>query len=319
MLFIRFENRLGRSFKVLATAAAAVLLCMAAPAPTTFAKEVKPKGFDTPEAAVQCLVDALRKQDMAELEKVFGSVGMDVLDSGDAVADSSAREKFVKAFDEKHHVTKTSDGQAELVVGSDDWPFPIPIVAEKKKWVFDAEAGRDELTNRRIGRNELNTIRVLEAFVQAEREYFQFDYDEDGVLEYAQKLVSDQDKRDGLFWPVKEGEDPSPMGPLVAQAVAEGYKKSESGPTPYHGYFFKLLTGQGPDASGGAYSYIINGNMVAGYAVLAWPAEWDNSGLMTFMVNSNGVIYEKDLGEKTAEIAAGMNSYNPDSTWRLAR
>ena len=160
---------------------------------------------------------------------------------------------------------------------------------------------------------------MLDSYVQAQREYYRLDYDDDAVLEYAQKILSTEGQHAGLFWPVGEGEDPSPLGPLIAKAAGEGYKKQDAAPVPYHGYYFKILTAQGPDAPGGAFSYVINGNMVAGYAAVAWPAEWDNSGLMTFVVNGNGVIYEKDLGEKTAELAAAMNAYNPDATWRRAR
>lgn len=283
------------------------------------AKEIKPLEFATPDAAVQAFVDAVRKGDLAQVLKILGPAGQDIMGSGDPVADEATKKKFLDAFDQKHAIVKKSDAEAELVLGSDDWPFPIPIVQEKKKWIFDTEAGKEEILNRRIGRNEIKTIEVLEAYVHAQREYYRLDYDEDGVPEYAQKLMSSEGQHDGLFWPVEEGEDPSPLGPLVADAAAEGYKKRDSGPAPYHGYYYKILTAQGPDAPGGAYSYIINGNMVAGFAAMAWPAEWDNSGLMTFVVNANGIIYEKDLGEKTAEIAQAMNAYNADGSWKRAK
>lgn len=282
-------------------------------------KEVKPQGFASPEAAVQALVDAAKKSDPVAIVKIFGSAGEDLFATEDEVQDAKRREMFAAAFDETHSLAKKSDDQVELVLGKDHWPFPIPIVKVGKKWFFDMEAGREEILNRRIGNNELSTLRVFEAYVQAQREYHQLDYDQDEVLEYAQMLVSSEGKRDGLFWPVSEGENLSPMGPLVAEAAAEGYTKKGGTPVPYHGYYFKLLGAQGPDAPGGAFSYIVNGNMVAGYALLAWPAEYGNTGIMSFVVNSNGTIYEKDFGEKTAEIAAAMNAYNPDATWKRAK
>lgn len=282
-------------------------------------KEVKPQMFATPEMAVQALIDAAKKNDDAAILKIFGSGGMDLIGSGDEVADSKRRQAFLTAYDEGHSVVMLTEDWAELTMGKDHWPFPVPVVKVGKKWCFDVEAGKEEILNRRIGFNELSVLAVFEAYVQAQREYYQLDYDQDEVLEYAQRVLSSEGLKDGLFWPVSEGQHPSPLGPMVADAAAEGYKRPGAAPAPYHGYFYKVLKAQGPDAPGGAFSYVVNDNMVAGYALLAWPAEYGNSGIMTFTVNSNGTIYEKDLGEKTAEVAAAMNAYNPDATWKRAK
>jgi hypothetical protein len=306
----------GRSFAIALLAAA--FLWVALPGGVA-AKEIKPKGFATPEAAVQAFVDAVRGNNVVELVKILGPDGIDIVSSGDKVEDNAIRDRFLKDYDQKHAVVVKGPEEAELVTGSDNWPFPIPIVKAGKAWILDAAAGLEEIQNRRIGRNELSTLDVLEAFVQAEREYYQLDWDDDAVPEYAQKIMSSEGQKDGLYWVAAEDEEASPLGPFVAKAASEGYTRQEGGAKPYHGYTFKILTAQGPDAPGGAYSYVLNGNMVAGFAMVAWPAEWDNSGLMTFVVNGNGVIYEKDLGEKTGEIASAMTTYNPDSTWRRAR
>jgi hypothetical protein len=310
------RNSGGGLWKVTLFAAALCFLVLPlAAAP----KEVKPQGFATPEDAVQALVDAAKKKDAGAILKIFGSAGEDLLKTEDEVQDAQRREKFIAAYEEIHSVVKKSDDQAELILGKDHWPFPVPIIKEGKKWFFDVEAGREEILNRRIGNNELSTIKVFEAYVQAQREYNLLDYDQDEVLEYAQKVMSAEGLRDGLFWPTAEGETPSPFGPFVADAAAEGYKKKEGGPAPYHGYYYKVLTAQGPDAAGGAFSYLVNGNMVAGYAMVAWPADYGNTGIVTFVVNSYGTIYEKDLGEKTGEIAGALNAYNPDATWKRAK
>ena len=186
-------------------------------------------------------------------------------------------------------------------------------------WVFDTKAGREEVLNRRIGRNELNAIQVCLAYVEAQQEYASTDRERDGIIQYAQKIVSDTDRRDGLYWKAAEGEIPSPLGPFTAQAAAEGYRRASDKPAPYHGYYYKILKGQGKSAPGGAYSYVINGHMVAGFALVAWPAEYGVSGVMTFVVNQNGTVYQKDLGPKTEEIAKAMTLYNPDRTWKRAQ
>jgi hypothetical protein len=280
---------------------------------------IQPRKFPTPEAAVKALVDAARKNSDQDLVKIYGSSGEDLINSGDDVQDANRRAKWLAEYDADHAVVLKYPDEAELVMGKDHWPFPVPIVKVGNKWIFDAEAGREEILNRRIGADELNTMEVLKAYVQAQREYYFLDRDDDEVLEFAQRIMSTKDRRDGLYWETGEGEDPSPMGPLLASAGAEGYDLAGTKPVPYHGYFFKILTAQGPDAAGGSYSYIVNGNMVAGFAMVAWPADRGNSGIMTFLVNANGVIYQKDLGDKTSEVAPAMKEYNPDATWSHAQ
>lgn len=289
------------------------------PAASPGKKEIKPQAFPTPEAAVQALVDAARRNDDAALVNIYGPSGEDLIHSGDEVQDAQRRAKFLEEYEASHSIVLKYEDEAELVIGKDHWPFPVPLVKVGKKWLFDAEAGKEEILNRRIGANELSTLNVLEAYVQAQREYYAVDHDMDEVPEYAGRVMSTKGMRDGLFWEAGEGEDLSPMGPLVAGAASEGYDAEGLRATPYHGYRFKVLKAQGPDAAGGAFSYVVGDNMVAGFAMVAWPAEYGNSGVMTFLVNANGIIYQKDLGEKTAEIASAMNQYNPDATWSRAK
>jgi hypothetical protein len=210
---------------------------------------------------------------------------------------------------------KDGDDKVALIFGREDWPFPIPLVRDQAGWSFDTAAGEQEILARRIGRNELGAIDVCRAYVQAQRNYASADHDGTGVMKYAQHIASTPGKRDGLYWPAVEGEPLSPFGPLVASAVAQGYSKKADKPTPYHGYLFRVLTAQGPHAPGGAYSYIVNGNMIAGFALVAYPVDYGNSGVMTFIVNQQGVVYQKDLGDDTGAIAAKMTLYDPDQSW----
>ena len=216
---------------------------------------------------------------------------------------------------------ETEEAKLILIVGQNDWPFPIPIVGQDGKFVFDTAAGKEEILNRRIGRNELYTIQVMLAVVDAQREYAMKDNDQDGLLEYAQKFRSDPGKKNGLFWRTKEGEEPSPLGALVAQARQEGYfeKEPTEGPSPYHGYFYRMLTAQGANANGGEFDYIVNGKMIGGFAIVAYPAEYGNSGVMTFIVNHDGVVYQKDLGEDAEKEARAMKRFDPDKTWTKAQ
>jgi len=266
--------------------------------------------FTSPEAAVTALVAATRANSTGKLVKILGSDGGKLIRSGDPVADKEGRAKFVAAYTQQHELDKSAD-RVTLVVGDDHWPLPIPIVRQGKAWRFDTRAGEQEILARRIGRNELSTIEVCRAYVDAQREYASIDRNGDGILEYAQKFTSAKGKHDGLYWPVKQGEPESPVGPLVASAHAEGYKR-----LPYHGYYYKILNGQGKNASGGAYSYMAKGRMIGGFALAAYPAEWSNSGIMTFLVNQDGVVYEKNLGPKTESIARGMRVFNPDDSWK---
>ena len=289
---------------------AATLVGLAAMAQPLLAATPAQRTFASPEAAVDALVAAARADRTAELVKILGPESRKLVNSGDTVADKLGRQKFVAVFAEKHSIEKADEGKATLVVGSEEWPFPIPLVRDGAVWRFDTAAGEREILRRRIGRNELSTIEVCGAYVDAQREYAAKDRNNDGILEFAQKFISTKGKQDGLYWETKPGELESPMGPLVARAHAEGYQRQ-----PYHGYYFKILKGQGKHAPGGAYSYLANGRMIGGFALVAYPATWGDSGIMTFLVNQDGVVYQKNLGPKTAEIARRMTSFDPDETW----
>jgi hypothetical protein len=291
----------------------------AAAAPKPAAKKpatVAPKRFASADAAAEALVAALRTNDTKALLAILGSEGRPLLSSGDAVVDRGNRMTFVNAYDAAHTLVPNGNTM-QLQVGEDDWPLPIPIVKTGEQWRFDARQGRDEILARRIGRNEIYTMQTCLAYVDAQREYYAADPNGDGILEYAQKFGSTPGKRDGLYWQTKEGEPPSPLGGLVTRARAEGYRKGE-GPTPYHGYIYRILTAQGPAAPGGAYDYITRGHMIAGFALVAFPAQYGSSGVMTFLVNHDGVVYQKDLGRNTRAVATAMKTFNPDGTWTKA-
>lgn len=270
-----------------------LLLALPAGAQTTFA---------TPEDAATALTTALKANDSKALLAIFGAQAKPLLGS-----DRQARERFVKAAGEAMRLEAVDGTRSVLRVGKQEWPFPIPLVKAGSGWRFDAQAGREELVNRRIGRNELAVIQVLGAYVDAQREYYLRNPQNEKLLHYAQRLNSTKGKRDGLYWPVKADEKPSPLGPLVA-----GVQPGER----YHGYSYRILKAQGRDAPGGAYSYLAQGRMIGGFALVAWPASYGNSGVMTFIVNHDGAVYEKDLGKETAELAAKITRFNPDKTWR---
>jgi hypothetical protein len=281
---------------------------------------VKQKSFPSAEEAVKALVAALRINDDKELLAIFGKEGKEVISSGDPVADKRGRELFLKKYEEKNSLVSQKNG-VTLVLGLDEWPFPIPVIKKGQKWSFDTANGKEELLNRRIGENELNTIETCLAIVDAEREYAMMDLDGDGVPEYAEKIMSDPGKKNGLYWETKEGEAPSPIGPELAEARAEGYgKKNPTGTRPpYHGYYFRALKAQGKNAAGGAYEYKIKGKMIGGFALVAYPAKYGNSGVMTFIVNHDGIVYQKDLGKDTAKSADAMKIFDPDKTWKKVK
>jgi len=278
---------------------------------------MKQRTFASPEEAVEALVTALRSNDVNALEAIFGPGSRDLIMSGDPVKDQSGRELFLKFYDEKNRLEETAD-KVFLFVGDDDWPLPIPIVKRDALWRFDAKEGMDEILARRIGQNELSVIQVCLAYVDAQREYVIKDRDTDGLLEYTQKFRSDPGKKNGLYWNVKEGEEQSPLGPLVAAAHEKGYTAKQSGgkPVPYHGYYYRILKAQGKNAPGGAYDYMVNGQMIGGFALVAYPARYASSGVMTFIVNHDGVVYEKDLSDNTENAALAMKLFNPDGTWK---
>lgn len=273
--------------------------------------------FESPDAAAQALVDAARGNKEQEILAVVGPSSKTWLLSGDAIADKNDWSGFVAAYDEKNKLDTAAGGRAVLNVGNDDWAFPAPIVKHGGAWAFDANAGREEFINRRVGRNELDAMQTLLAIVDAEREYAARDADGNGFPDYAKRIASTHGKKDGLYWPTKENEEESPMGPLVAAAAREGYGKDGAAKhAPYHGYYYRLLTSQGSDAPGGAYEYLVDDKLLGGFAVVAWPSSYGASGIMTFVVNHDGIVYAKDLGPQTAAHASVMTKFNPDGSWK---
>lgn len=276
------------------------------------------QGFSSPEEGGQALISGCAKNDVNQLIRIFGDKGKDLIVSGDDTADREGRARLVAAAQQLTRYTSDPQGRVFLNVGKDDWPFPIPLVKKNGLWYFDTEQGTEELINRRIGRNEIAAQLSILAFVDAQKEYYSQDRDGDGVKEYARKFASSPGQKDGLFWPAKEGEEESPLGPLAAKAVREGYSKKKKGsdPEPYHGYLFKILTTQGKAASGGIKNYVVKGNMTRGFALVAYPAQYGVSGIMTFIANQDGIIYQKDLGKKTGAAALSIMSFNPDKSWK---
>jgi len=273
------------------------------------------KSFSSPDEAVKAAIAAARGNDDKQMLAIFGPQSKEVLFSGDPIADKERRAEFIAAYNQKNRL-ETHGENTILIVGENDWPFPIPIVKKGQSFVFDTDKGKQEILNRRIGRNELDTIQTCLAVVDAEREYAMKDRDKNGLLEYAQKFVSDPGKKNGLYWETKAGEPESPLGPIMTQARSQGYQgKSSATPPPYHGYYYRILTAQGKNAPGGAYSYLVKGKMIGGFALVAYPAEYGNSGVMTFIVNHDGKVFQKNLGPSTPSIVKSMKEYNPDSTW----
>lgn len=309
---------------VAASAAQLAHSTMAASAQTTFA---------SPQEALQALVAAAKAKDRAALAKLFGPEHEQML-SGDEVEDNQDLAEFANAAQESAQLRKVNDNKFTITIGRDNWPAPVPLIQKDGKWLFDTKAGLEEVLNRRIGENELSAIATCRAYAVAQWEYYtEGDWDHDGVAEYARRLISTPGHHDGLYWETPEGENPSPLGQLIAAASAEGYAAKETTEVagkggsekeqpsfdraPYHGYYFKILTRQGPHAPGGKYGYLINGNMIAGYALIAYPDKWGNSGVMTFIVNQQGRVYQKNLGPPTGKLAPAMIEYDPDPSWKL--
>lgn len=282
------------------------------------AKDTAQMQFSSPKEAAQALFEAAKSDDQEKLMSIFGPDAKDILSSGDEVADKNSRNWFVKAYTEKHALLPRGKGTELLAVGANDFPFPIPIVNTGGKWRFDTTAGKEEILFRRIGHNELGAIKVCRTYVQAQHEYASAGRDGAPSGIYAQKLRSTPGKHDGLYWETKQGEPTSPMGPLVAFATTQGYA-AKSGDKPFRGYLYRVLEAQGPAASGGAEKYVVDGQLKKGFALIAYPAEYRSSGVMTFIVNQDGVVYQKDLGERTGEIAAEIKEYNPDKSWTAVR
>ncbi len=281
------------------------------------AATIQQKSFESPEKAVQALIESLKQNDMTSLKAILGPDSEKLISSGDPVADRQARDRFLAHYEESQRLEREGKSKVLVIIGKSEWPFPIPLVAKKNRWRFDTKAGLEEILNRRVGRNEFDTIQTCLAIIDAQREYAMDDYDGNGLHDYAAKFFSEPGKKNGLYWQTTGNETPSPLGELVVKAKAGGYgdKKDSKGPTPYHGYFYRLLTGQGKNAAGGAYDYLVRNHLLGGVAVVAYPAHYGASGIMTFIVNHDGVVYQKDLGEKTAEIAKNMKLFDPGPGW----
>jgi hypothetical protein len=302
----------------LAATLATVLTLAVVWSPSAFAAEVKQKRFASAEEGVQALMAALKANDVKAMLAILGPDARPLIITGDAVADRQERERVVREYEEAHSLAMSGETKAVLQVGKDDWPMPIPLVKDDAGWRFDTHAGKEEILNRRIGRNELAAIEVCRAYVDAQREYYLLNPGRDALHQYAQKFLSTKGKRDGLYWTTKDSEEPSPLGPLIARAQGRGYvkvKDVQGRPLPYYGYYYRILKSQGADAPGGAYDYVVRGKMIGGFALVAYPANWGNSGVMTFIVNHDGVVYQKDIGPDTAAAARAMTRFDPDSTW----
>ena len=284
----------------------------------TWATGLSQATFARPDEGVRALMAAAEAGSMADLLKILGPEATPLVSSGDPVADRHALARFTALYAEANRITFPSEGHATLLIGKDEWPFPIPLVNAGGAWHFDTAAGKDEILNRRIGNNELSAIEVCRSYVDAQREYASKDRNNNGFLEYAQKFLSSPGRHDGLYWPAAGNEEESPLGPLVASAQAAGYggKTANGARAPYYGYYYRILKAQGDNAPGGAYDYIANGQMIGGFALVASPAQYDVSGVMTFIVNQDGTVYEKDLGPNTSKIAEKIMRFDPDSSWQ---
>lgn len=281
-----------------------------------FAARIQQEAFSAPEQAVDILIAANRSGNADQLMKVLGPDSEKLIRSGDPVADTAGRNRFVAAYDASHKLEPRGTDEAVLIVGKEDWPFPIPLQRKNALWSFDTKAGEKEILERRVGRNELKVIEVCRAYVEAQRDYAAKDRSGSGHLEYAQHLLSTSGKRDGLYWPTSAGEEQSPLGPLIAKARAVGYFAKDNESAPFYGYYYKILNSQGASAPGGAKDYVVDGHMTRGFGMLAFPARYADSGIMTFIVNQDGIVYQKDLGPETASVASSTMRFDPDSTWK---
>ena len=295
---------------------AAPCLLIAALFLPVFAQQSNEKTFASPGDAVLALYNAVKSNNQQALSAIFGSNSGPILHTGDDVADKNMATNFIKRYDEMHRVVVEPDQTAALYIGADNWPLPIPIVKNSSgAWYFDTEAGAKEILYRRVGRNENDAIEVLYTLVDAQREYASATRDGNNTKHYAVKFLSDEGKQNGLYWKTGDNDPPSPIGPLIVEAAGEGYNLKQGQQAPFHGYYYRILTRQGPAAKGGAKDYLVNGQLTRGFAFVAYPAEYRNSGVMTFIVNQDGVVYEKDLGQDTAKTASAMTEFNPDQGW----
>ncbi len=300
---------------------AAAMALPATAAGPAMAAAASQQTFATPTAAIDALIAANRGNHLRKLLAILGPEGAKLIHSGDPVADQRGRGLFVAAYDAAHKLERDGDSKAVLIVGADEWPLPIPLVRKHARWHFDTKAGADEILNRRIGRNELSVIEVCRAYATAQREYAAMKLGPGGSVEYAQHFMSKFGERDGLYWPVKPGEEESPLGLLIARARAAGYRPGtpHPKPRPYYGYYFHILTQQGPNAPGGVKNYVVDGHMTGGFALIAYPATYGDSGIMTFIVNQDGIVYQRNFGPDTPRIAAAITQYDPDGSWQVSQ
>jgi hypothetical protein len=306
--------------RILAVLLAGAALCMFALPTAPSAQAARPREFATPESAVQTLIATVRDGKLEELLAIFGPDGRELIASSDAASGRRNREVFTVAVAEQWRLADDGPNRKTLVIGYEDWPFPVPLVRDSGGWRFDTAAGKEEILARRIGRNELAAIETCRAYVTAQQRYAQQGHDGKAAGLYARTFGSDPGKQNGLYWPAAKGEKLSPLGDLVVQAAAEGNQLGgRSQPSPLHGYYFKILSAQGPAAPGGARSYLVKGEMSGGFALVAWPAQYDVTGVMTFVVNRDGIVHEKDLGKDTDAVARAMTAYNPDKSWHAVQ
>ena len=322
MKAIIFLNRLSTYFAISVLAGACCMGPTNLLAAESIASEksvVAQRLFTSPDDAIKALQAATEAGDAAALNEIFGPVYQE-LSTGDKVQDANHARRFAAAMAQGCHAIEETGDKITLEVGTNNWPLPIPLVKASGQWHFDTAAGREEIVNRHIGKDELCAIGVCRAYVVAQRLYASANTAADSVVNYAQKFKSTPGKKDGLYWPTGENESASPFGALVAEAHAEGYVKHKgAGPHPFHGYYFRILTRQGPSASGGKMDYVHNGRLVKGFALVAYPENWERSGIMTFIVNQDGTVFQRDLGEKTSRIAREMKEYNPDAEWTMVQ
>jgi hypothetical protein len=310
-IILNFDKPYCATFLRLATLAVLVTVCFLTPSQ---AQQPGQKTFSSPEDASSALVAAAQSNDEKAMLAILGPDGKEIVSSGDDIEDTQSRANFVEKYGEMHRLVKEPDGTMVLYIGARNWPTPIPLFGKNSLWFFDTEAGKQEILYRRVGRNELSAIRVCQELVAAQKEFRSTHGDQ-----YAREIFSDPGQQNGLYWKAADGETESPIGPLVAAAVGDGYTKTQGGaPTPYLGYYFRIVTRQGKNGPGGSKSYLVAGKLTGGFAFVAYPAEYRSSGVKTFMVGSDGVVYEKDLGSKTSVIAGKMKEYNPNSSWQEA-
>jgi hypothetical protein len=315
-VILRQGHRTASTTRPRTIAAAVWVLCVALLLVPVFAQQGNEKTFGSPGDGVLALYNAVKSNDQQAISAIFGSNSGPILHTGDAVADTNMATDFIRRYDQMHRVVMEPNQTVTLYIGADNWPLPIPIVKNNSgAWYFDTEAGAKEILFRRIGRNENDAIEVLYTLVDAQGEYASATHDGNNTKHYALKFVSADGKQDGLYWKTSDNEPPSPIGPLIVSAAGEGYAIQQGQSTPFHGYYYRILTKQGSAAKGGAKDYLVNGQLTRGFAFVAYPAEYRNSGVMTFIVNQDGVVYEKDLGQDTAKIAAAMTEFNPDQGW----